>query len=930
MNKKLKKTIALSEIFIFLLSSFAFVFLLSMEIGVVDAATPGTDAWYNEQVGNYIKFGDNRYLQITGYDATQSRYNYVDPTSKQTLQLAVRTDNVIISPAEYQKLFPAAVVAPTPDNSAGTQNNVVPTGQNPGPSVTADTVKAGTNGLNNGDIIKIDAPYNYNGVTVPVGIYTYADGKFNTVTTQTTTINGVVQKPHSSPPIDIKGQGQKMINDDALTIIKLDSLKIDTANSKTTGLPTGEYTRLPDGSVGNIVDGKLTPIDTSKLSPDQTKSLNALIKAQSSPSTGTVSDVKKVNYLLGEGTYTQGTLGAFGKNLLEGVAWAGAVLTFTQLVGNFMPGENNKNLIQEAGKAVVLGVLAGKSVYGVFEAFGATNTQQAETIKSGGKVNFFSANRGIISGVVGGLAAYWYFAKNYVKTDTKEETIEFKCMAWQAPSGGSSCDLCNKDPLKPCSEYRCKSLGQTCKLLNAGTGFEKCIDSAPDDVTSPGIKPLESVLTNGYSYTEVKPRPPGGSGPAGMKITYNGGCLPAFTPFKFGIATTDNGKNGVELQPAQCKIEFNHTNSFNDMNYFMSEDNLYIINHTQAISLPGTTLNKEQNTSLQVKNDNEYTMYIRCKDGNGNENRDEFAVKFCIDPTPDLTSPIIKTTSIPSGSAVLYKADNVSLQVYTNEPSNCRWSRKDSSYDNMENKMSCTNNLWEMNAEMFYTCNTILTGIKDKEKNDFYFRCQDMNNNTQQQSYAFTLYGTQPLTILSVGPSGTLGSSTSTATVKLEVKTDNGFSNGASDCYYSTSETNSSFVKMFQTGTNTHSQDLDLVGGSYTYYYKCIDAGGNIASNKTNFEVFVDNFAPAIVRAFQVTDKIYLITDEPSTCKYSTTSCNFNFEKEGIDMPYAESNEHYAELKTEQTYYVKCSDKFGNQPEPTECSMTIKPYKITE
>ncbi len=605
-------------------------------------------------------------------------------------------------------------------------------------------------------------------------------------------------------------------------------------------------------------------------------------------------------------------------NALEGVSWGLTILGIANAFASFLP-EENQAMLKPAGMALFLGLTAGKVVYGAFGEWGKEGTTWGNK----------GAGAKWVGGITGALVAYVYFANKYIKYETREQTIEFKCMTWQAPRGGSSCDVCNNDPLRPCSEYRCKSLGQTCKLLNAGTGVEKCIDSAPDDVTSPGIKPLQSVLTNGYAYSDVKPRPPGGSGPAGMKITYNGGCLPSFTPFKFGILTTDNGKNGVELQPAQCKIDFNHTQGFDDMNYYMDENNFYVENHTQSMSLPGTTLNKKENNSLSVKSDEEYTLYIRCRDGNGNENRDEFAVRFCIDPTPDLTAPIIKTTSIDSGSAVLYKIDNVSLQVYTNEPANCKWGRKDASYSNMENNMSCSNNLWEMNAEMLYTCDTTLTAIKDKEKNDFYFRCQDMHNNTQQQSYDFTLYGTQPLTILNVGPSGTIGSSTSTANITLSVRTDNGFKNGEASCYYSPSSNNASFVKMFETGGNTHKQSLDLVGGKYSYYYQCFDAGGNPASNQTSFEVFVDKYAPAIIRAFQVTNKLYLITDEPSTCKYSTASCNFNIDKEGIDMPYANSIEHYSELKNDQSYYIKCTDDFGNQPEPTECSMIIRPYQLT-
>jgi hypothetical protein len=628
---------------------------------------------------------------------------------------------------------------------------------------------------------------------------------------------------------------------------------------------------------------------------------------QESPST----TGKKSYDVLGGKTWD--TDAYFLGNFVEGLTYAAWVITFTKALGSIMPKGEYKNMFDVVGYSAVAGIMAGYVLYGLGERI------------TGGKSGDLWTGFSVVAGIA---TAYFIFAKNYIKYDYKEETLVFKCLLWQAPNGGKDCDKCNQDALKPCSEYRCKSLGQSCMLINAGTGKERCINSNPNDVTSPGIKPWINILTKGYAYTDVKERPPGGEVTAGMRITYKGGCLPAFTPFKFGIVTTDNGNNGVILQPAQCKIEYNHTKNFEEMGYYLGDENIYLENHSQAISLPGAKL---INTTFPgVKNDNEYTLYIRCKDGNGNANRDEFAVRFCIDPTPDLTAPIIKSTSIASGSAVQYKADNVSISVYTNEPSKCRWSRKDASYDNMENSMNCNNQLWQMNAEMSYTCNTLLTSIKDKQENQFYFRCQDLNNNTQQQSYPYLLYGSQPLTILSTGPTGTIGSSTSTAVVSLSVKTDNGFKNGNSDCYYSTSDSNNSYIKMFQTGGNNHKQDLDLSEGSYKYYIKCADAGGNSASNSTEFKVFTDTYAPAIIRTINYEGKLVVITDEESTCKYSTDSCNFNINSEGIDMPYQNSNTHYAEWKTDQTYYIKCSDKFNNQPEPSECSMTIKPYKINE
>ena len=624
--------------------------------------------------------------------------------------------------------------------------------------------------------------------------------------------------------------------------------------------------------------------------------------------------------ILGLTTVKWGGIGHVFGNIIEGATWAAGVWAFVGFLQSIeiIPKEKATAI----GQALTAGIMAGKTTLGLIKWLGTPE-------KAGG--GFISKYATEISWGVGLLTFYLVLAEKYKETKEREANVEFKCMAWQAPRGGANCEKCNENPLQPCSEYRCRALGQTCKLINQGTGFERCIDSAPNDVTSPGIKPWKNVLTLGYKYVDVKERPPGGKGPSGMRIvSEEGGCLKAFTPFEFGIITTDIGN---VPQPAQCKIDFNHTEKFDDMNYYMDDNNLFVENHSQRVSLPNTdTLNK---TFPEIKNDGEYSLYIRCKDGNGNENRDEFVVRFCIDKTPDVTAPIIKTTSIPSGSPVLYNVDNVSLAIYTNEPANCRWSRNDASYSNMENQMSCSNNVWEMNAELLYTCTTTLTGIKNKEENKFYFRCQDLSpqNNTMSQSYPFTLIGTQPLNIIKVSPNGTIGSSTTVATVELGVWTDNGFRNGEATCYFSKTQNEKDYIAMSETGGNIHKQSLDLTEGNYIYYFKCVDLGGNTAYNSTNFSIFVDRYSPTIVRTYKYEDKLIIITDEESKCRYSTESCNFDLSKdEGISMPYDfdASKTHYAEWKADQVYYIKCLDKYNNQPEPTECSLIARPFNMPE
>ncbi|MDP3027441.1 MAG: hypothetical protein Q8N63_07045 [Nanoarchaeota archaeon] len=506
------------------------------------------------------------------------------------------------------------------------------------------------------------------------------------------------------------------------------------------------------------------------------------------------------------------------------------------------------------------------------------------------------------------------------------ELVEFKCQPWEAPTGGADCELCNEIE-NGCSEYRCKSLGQACDLVNKGTLDEKCVWINPRDVNSPLIK-IGSLLKGYIWKPDTAVRPPA----TGVVISKeDGGCVEAFTPLEFTILTDE---------PAQCKIDYNLTRGYKEMNYYVGGSNIFSYNHTEKMSLPGpNAINK---IAPELKNDGTYTLYVRCIDANGNPkqtsnfNQDAFSVRFCVNPGPDTTAPRIEAVSIPSNSPIQYNKTSLDIEVYVNEPSECKWSKEDRSFDNMENSMACSTNVWEMNNNNVYTCKTTLTGIKDREENNFYFRCKDQpgaeegDRNVNTQSYKYTIIGTQPLNILKVGPNETIRGSTDTVPVELYVKTDNGYKNGEAICYYSTTENEKDYIQFLYDGTkitNEHRQRQDLVTGSYKYYFKCVDLGGNAAYNSTSFNVEVDRSPPAVVRAYRE-GGLKIITSEDSICSYSNKDCNFEI-KDGIAMPYDNQEVHTAEWKL-LNYYIRCKDDYDNQPNPNTCSIVVKPYNLAE
>ena len=133
------------------------------------------------------------------------------------------------------------------------------------------------------------------------------------------------------------------------------------------------------------------------------------------------------------------------------------------------------------------------------------------------------------------------------------------------------------------------------------------------------------------------------------------------------------------------------------MSYYVGGENLFVYNHTEELSLPGPDAMNA--IAPELKNDGEYTLFIRCSDANGNFNQDAYSVNFCVDPGPDTTPPRIVDVNIPSGNPVQFNQTSLALEVYVNEPSQCRWSREDRSFDNMESEMLCSTHVWEMNAK---------------------------------------------------------------------------------------------------------------------------------------------------------------------------------------------------------------------------------------
>lgn len=586
-------------------------------------------------------------------------------------------------------------------------------------------------------------------------------------------------------------------------------------------------------------------------------------------------------------------------NIAEGALWAAGAYGAVQLFGPILGLDQSQT--DALSESAAVGILGGKAILGGVQQWGNPA---------------YASSAGIYGGVAIGVL---YYVENY--EDTSQEKVQFTCLPWQPPRGGENCETCNNEGF-PCSEYQCRSLGQSCELVNKGTNEERCVYVNRNDVNPPIIQPNRDVLDEGYIYSPDDSISPPDRGVEIINDKSSDGCIPPFTPLSFGVALDE---------PATCKVDDERKENYEDMQLFAS-DGLSRYNHTFSLSLPGPSSSE----NITVENDGQFSAYIRCKDANDNTNVGNFVFNYCVQEGPDTTPPQIIATSINSGLPIAYNQSSVEgFQLYLNEPAECRWSHNDRDYDLMENEMSCSTSVTEFNAQSLYTCTDTLSGLRDRTENNFYFRCRDQPNapdnerNTNAESRKLSLIGTQPLILDSVSPNETtVSDATDSVRVTLEATTSAGYREGEATCSFSETGNEGSYIEFANTArTHEHSQDLFLPEGEYVYFIRCTDLGGNTDEERIEFSVDSDNEAPRVVRAYKEENFLKLITNENGQCVYDTTNCNYLFE-DGTSMNTQNDVNHFTEWDKESNLYVKCKDDFGNQPNPDQCSIIVRTTKF--
>ncbi len=455
--------------------------------------------------------------------------------------------------------------------------------------------------------------------------------------------------------------------------------------------------------------------------------------------------------------------------------------------------------------------------------------------------------------------------------------IKIKCNPWQAPYGGDRCEECNQ-PFKTCSEYRCRSLGLTCRLVNEGTPEAQCIDAYPDDSNSPTIQPDYDSISEGYYYKDVST--------AEFSITPE---IELYKRLSFGIITSEE---------AQCKIHNNHTNSYNEMPSTYLGGSSYFRTH--------------HNTTLAVLDPRkEYTYYIRCIDYAGNYNSKEYTISYKASEGPDLTPPLIEFTSPANNAAVANIENETILTLYLNEPSNCRYDLEDKDYNNLNNNFTCLTH--STDYDQYFECQSLIDLTSETNLN---VRCQDLQNNTNQESFKLHFVQTPPLEIKSIEPSGILYNQNDAV---LTISTTGGANAGLAQCYFSTRfNYKADMTLLKQTNSTIHIQPLqNLNQGQHNLNILCEDSVGNKASTKTNFTLDIDTTPPKLLMLYQDASNVHLTFDELTICEYSNIPLKIG---EGFQSGLSE---HHTIPLGKEFYYIACEDQYQN----TIPLIIVYPYK---
>lgn len=306
------------------------------------------------------------------------------------------------------------------------------------------------------------------------------------------------------------------------------------------------------------------------------------------------------------------------------------------------------------------------------------------------------------------------------------------CMPWQAPYKGKDCKACG-GPNRPCTEYKCRSLGQTCTYEEVnGMGF--CYDYADKDKTPPrlffdgsvygdfDIKPDIFGKIKGYKID--KPLPPyaplffilNATEPVKCKavalpeLKYDQILLPSSPTFENFYGYTDTVPKPTDFRIGLMKsIGINNFLEFGTIESYDKKFNRIVLDARRFVKEFQGAIDKDQaekniarveklwndefkpnlkklfdmigdtfrDIAIQSEQGNKI-IFFKCVDKAGNEMQEDVFLKYTIGK--DIYPPIVVAANPANNTNV---SGNFSLVFYTHEPANCRIASADMEYGAM-------------------------------------------------------------------------------------------------------------------------------------------------------------------------------------------------------------------------------------------------------
>jgi len=256
-----------------------------------------------------------------------------------------------------------------------------------------------------------------------------------------------------------------------------------------------------------------------------------------------------------------------------------------------------------------------------------------------------------------------------------------RCFPWRAPWGNEDCSLCAAEPGKPCTEYRCRSLGQQCVFsMDKGEG----VCAAAPAVSERTLVVSSGGLDEGVTVAEDDDRfcP-------GVKTSRLVPPVRSDVPVSFGVSVSEASKCVVSVIPSCLGIDPAELvgadvlgpGSLPDI--AMSDGDVRA-SHQVSIIFPSPAVSKFD--SLQ--------LYVNCVSPEGRVNRDTFSYRFDVVEGADAQGPVVLQV-VPD---VVLRGESVPVALYASERiSECRYAFVREDYDVMANASCPASDITDVN-----------------------------------------------------------------------------------------------------------------------------------------------------------------------------------------------------------------------------------------